>query len=225
METRCIWDGWGKTDPGATRQVSAGRKFTAIDAYWKFEKLTEMFGPVGKGWGWQVHSYENAIVGDDVLVICRVSLWWKDAQGEANVYPDGQGTPGTAFLLRKGRVDNDAHKKAQTDAVTKAASFLGLGHDVFRGRFDDNKYVEEAGIEHRAKQVDLDSEAAERGIAELRKFLESRLPEEKVEKSIEEVVSKPVSDRAKHARYLLLKAKEKLGPRTKPEIQPGKRPF
>ena len=40
------------TDPGHTRPVTIGRKFTAIDAYYQIKRATETFGPLGQGWGW-----------------------------------------------------------------------------------------------------------------------------------------------------------------------------
>jgi len=34
-------------------------------------------------------------------------------------------------------------KKATTDGITKCLSMLGFNADVFLGKFDDNKYVQE----------------------------------------------------------------------------------
>ncbi len=44
-------------------------------------------------------------------------------------------------ILEKNRYDDDAGKKAMTDALTKGLSHLGLSADVFLGLFEDNKYV------------------------------------------------------------------------------------
>ena len=44
-------------------------------------------------------------------------------------------------------VDADFAKKIETDALTKALSKLGFNADVFMGRFDDHKYVEEINAE------------------------------------------------------------------------------
>jgi recombination DNA repair RAD52 pathway protein len=38
--------------------------------------------------------------------------------------------------------DEDAPKKAMTDALTKGLSHLGFSADVFLGLFDDNRYVQ-----------------------------------------------------------------------------------
>ena len=46
-------------------------------------------------------------------------------------------------------MDEEAAKKAVTDAVTKCLSYLGLAGDVHMGLFDDSKYVAERKIEER----------------------------------------------------------------------------
>ena len=40
-----------------------------------------------------------------------------------------------------GKLDDEAPKKAMTDALTKAFSHIGLCKDVFLNEFDGNKYV------------------------------------------------------------------------------------
>ena len=42
---------------------------------------------------------------------------------------------------KNGGLDDEAPKKAMTDALTKAFSHLGVSADVFLGLFDNNKYV------------------------------------------------------------------------------------
>ena len=44
---------------------------------------------------------------------------------------------------KNGNLDDEAPKKAMTDAMTKAFSHLGMSADVFLGKFDDSKYVEQ----------------------------------------------------------------------------------
>ena len=47
-----------------------------------------------------------------------------------------------ALYNKADKLDDEAPKKAMTDALTKAFSHLGLNADIFLGKFDDNKYVE-----------------------------------------------------------------------------------
>ena len=51
--TMNIWNALAQSDPQYLKPVSFGsRSFTAIDPQYQVKKMTEQFGPVGKGWGW-----------------------------------------------------------------------------------------------------------------------------------------------------------------------------
>jgi hypothetical protein len=71
-------------------------------------------------------------------VIVPVTLWHGSRN---NTFGPIYGS--TTLRDRKGNIDKDAPKKATTDALTKALSQLGFNADVFLGKFDDNKYVED----------------------------------------------------------------------------------
>jgi hypothetical protein len=129
-----IWNAVCKTDPAHTKPVEFGRKFTAIDAHYQIQEATRMFGPVGEGWGYDT----GEIMFEDGLVIVPVTLWHGSREKSFGpIYGS------TTIRDRKGNIDKDAPKKATTDALTKALSQLGFNADVFLGKFDDNKYVEE----------------------------------------------------------------------------------
>lgn len=49
-------------------------------------------------------------------------------------------------------IDEDAPKKSVTDALIKCASYLGFAGDIFSGRWDDSKYVQQAGEEWEARR-------------------------------------------------------------------------
>ena len=53
---------------------------------------------------------------------------------------------------RNGSVDEDAAKSAVTDALTKCLSYLGFNADVFLGKYDDNKYVQNLRQEKQKSQ-------------------------------------------------------------------------
>lgn len=61
------------------------------------------------------------------------------------VSPDRNGKP---------HVDEDAFKKAMTDALTKGLSHLGFSADVYLGKFDDSRYVEEQRVRHQEPTPD-----------------------------------------------------------------------
>ena len=47
--------------------------------------------------------------------------------------------------------DSEFAKKSLTDALTKAASWLGFSADIHLGKFDDVRYVQERAAEERAR--------------------------------------------------------------------------
>jgi hypothetical protein len=154
-----IWDRLGRTDPSHTKGFSraGGFKGTAIKPIYTEHKMTEVFGPAGKGWGMGEPTFQ-VVPGNDgqVAVFCTVSLWWCEpvaANGVAllpinprTVY----GVGGDMVVVKQSsglRTDDEAFKKAFTDAVGNAMKHLGMSADVHMGRFDDSKYVSEVRAE------------------------------------------------------------------------------
>ena len=128
-----LWNSVSKTDPKYTKKVTQRGGFTAIAAHSQVMRATEVFGPVGIGWG-----YENGEpIFHDALVFVPVTIWHGD---KASAFGPIYG--GAEWKSPKGHLDSDAIKKASTDGLTKALSHLGFNADVFMGLFDDNKYVE-----------------------------------------------------------------------------------
>jgi hypothetical protein len=146
-----LWDKAFKTDPAATKKFTKGGGFsgTAIKPYWLVKQATEMFGPCGICWGWQ--ELENKMVGG---VWCsKVRLWYlsPDREDRGEIEQWGQ-TVMEGTNKHGAFVDEEAPKKAVTDAVTKCLSYLGFGGDVHMGRFDDSKYVADLANEFGGQQ-------------------------------------------------------------------------
>lgn len=137
-----IWNALGKTDPAHTKGFNraGGFKGTAVKPMWVLKQLTEQFGPAGKGWGVNeprfelVHSQEG-----EVLVFCTVSAWHGDRE---NVL---WGVGGDKVVTKRSSGamfhDDEAFKKAFTDAVGNAFKTIGVAADIHMGLFDDDKYV------------------------------------------------------------------------------------
>lgn len=138
MDNTELWNKVFATEKSHTKGFSkaGGFKGTAIKPYWLIHQATIQFGACGIGWGWR--EIENKYVGG---VWCsRVELWYVLDGKKGTVEQWGQ-------TVMEGRnkngdfVDEEAPKKAVTDAVTKCLSYLGFGGDVHMGLFDDSKYV------------------------------------------------------------------------------------
>lgn len=136
-----LWRSVEKTDPDHTKRVNQRGGFTSIGAHYQVMRATETFGPVGIGWGYECG--EPIFHGPFILI--PVTLWHGD---RSNTFGPIIG----CAEITGNRPDHDAPKKAMTDALTKALSHLGFNADVFLGRFDDNKYVEELKVEKRAEE-------------------------------------------------------------------------
>lgn len=157
--TMRIWDAVSKTDVDYTKQVTFGRKFTAIDAHSQIMEATRKFGPVGAGWAYDNHYGETHLQDGRIIAWCDVTFRWAEEgqEWEGNRGPliSRQFGPvrGACMLVgfdKQGKLklpDTDAYKKASTDGLTKLLSHLGFNADVFLGQFDDNKYVEERKAE------------------------------------------------------------------------------
>lgn len=145
-----LWDKLGKTDPAHTKgfKRAGGFSGTAIKPMWSFQRMTEEFGPCGLGWGVNEPSFQ-VVPGSDgeVLVYCTVSVWYREDPKEAmggsqNVF----GVGGDKVVVKQSsglRSDDEAFKKAYTDAIGNALKLIGVGADVHMGLFDDSKYVQE----------------------------------------------------------------------------------
>lgn len=156
-ENTKLWDILGRTDPKQTKAFTRGGGFkgTAIKPIWSFRRMTEEFGPCGVGWGVGEPSFQ-VVPGEnrEVLVYCTASIWYRSDDKEARVYGVGGDKVVTHIKAneqykRPERWDSDdeAFKKAFTDAVTNALKLIGVGADVHMGLFEDNKYVRDMADE------------------------------------------------------------------------------
>jgi len=157
-ENTKLWDILGRTDPKHTKQFKRGGGFkgTAIKPMWSFRRMTEEFGPCGIGWGVGEPSFQ-VVNGDnrEVLVYCTVKVWFKqDDNHSQHIY--GVGGDKVVTYIKESKEynrperwesDDEAFKKAFTDAVTNALKLIGVGADVHMGLFDDSKYVREMADE------------------------------------------------------------------------------
>ena len=143
INNKKIWDKVKHTDPRWTKPFGKfGKPLTAIDPMYQILVMTDTFGPVGEGWNWKCkYTYSEKAVLAEVSVahnkIFNDSTEW--------VSWDWYGPVSSvqALIKKNGSLDDEAPKKAMTDALTKAFSHLGVSADVFLGMFDNSKYVED----------------------------------------------------------------------------------
>lgn len=167
-----IWTALEKTDPRHVKPIT-GKSYSGNSPkpHYIIWKLTEQFGPVGKGFGWEViaERYVDGIPhdnGTEKLHECRVRFWWiiqgEDGAVSKSGTVESYGCTKALYKAKQGYwvSDEDAAKKSLTDAIVKAASWLGAAGDIFMGRWDDSKYVTELRDEFRQSRAAIAHVAA-----------------------------------------------------------------
>lgn len=128
-----------------------GFKGTAINPMWTIKTMTEVFGACGTGWGIGKPEFTTIPADDELLVYCTVTVWYMPPIASGAQLPPSHlvGVGGDKVLTKHSNgtlsTDDEAFKKAFTDAVTNALKTLGAGADIYMGAYDANKYVEDLG--------------------------------------------------------------------------------
>lgn len=148
-----LWESVEKTDPSYTKNFNrpGGFKGTAMNATWLAQRATELFGPCGIGWGMTVLNEEyvkgapilvdGQVVGFELIHVVHAKLWYVHEGKRGEIEQFGQTQMSGRRNDGKFYTDEEAPKKSLTDATTKCLSMLGFGADIFKGYYDDNKYV------------------------------------------------------------------------------------
>ena len=165
-----IWEKVSTTDTRYTKAAEVGgQKITSLNGTAMIMKATEMFGPVGIGFGWSIieerfdegsemvsgEGDKRLVLGRELNHTIKIRFWFElgGKRGEIEQY-------GCTRYLYKSKygttTDGEAPKKSLTDAIKKSLSMLGFSADVFLGMFDDAEYVnqlkDEELIEHAEDQ-------------------------------------------------------------------------
>lgn len=142
MEKMDIYNRVRAVPDEAKKQISGGRLkgMTDINPMWRIKTLTELFGPCGIGWWTENERYtsENGTNGERAIC-CELDLFYMD-DGKQSKPLHGVGGALIVAKERNGdRLDDEAWKKARTDAISVACKSLGIGADVY-WQADRTKY-------------------------------------------------------------------------------------
>lgn len=160
-----LWSAVEKTDPAATKGAKVnGQQITSISGQHMIMKATEMFGPMGIGWGvkvlddrldqgGEIRNDKGDVIGHEVGHVIKILLWYEvdGKRGEVESYGC---TPFTYKSKWGITTDTEAPKKSLTDATKKALSMLGFSADIFLGMYDDRDYVAERQAEAALEQAE-----------------------------------------------------------------------
>jgi hypothetical protein len=162
MDNKELWNRAFVTNPKAVKAIT-GKQYSGNSPkpYWIVERLTDEFGPCGIGWGFTIVNERFERFGDtDSLHVAVVRFWYVIDGQRGELEQIGQTKASYLSSKDKFILDEDAPKKSVTDALVKCASYLGFAGDIFSGRWDDSKYVKEAGEEWARREAENDPERA-----------------------------------------------------------------
>lgn len=134
MKDMEIYHNLSVTPKEAQKTIAAGRLkgFTDINPMWRIQKLTEMFGPCGFGWWYEITD-KQIVPGANGEMSAFVFI---------NLYittPDGvskpiQGVGGSSFVSKETKglyTSDECFKMALTDAIGTACKSLGMSADIY----------------------------------------------------------------------------------------------
>jgi len=154
-----IWAANSSIDSRYTKKATLnGQQITSFSLQAVLLMATQQFGPIGKGWGYEVEmerldegsiiqkgaTLENGDVIPEIKEITHtltIRLWYVDG-GEKYTMPIQAGhTPYLMGTKYGPKHDNEYYKKSLADAIKKSLSMLGFGADIFLGLMDDVNYT------------------------------------------------------------------------------------
>lgn len=153
-ENLSIYDRVRTVPKEAMTEIEGGRLKgnSSITPMWRIKKLTEVFGPVGFGWYTEIiRTWTEASESGEMAVFVDVNLYVKkDGEWSKPIFGNG----GNKLIANEKKyengqqvyvpyLDDDAYKKAYTDAISVAAKALGVGADVYFEK-DRDKYASES---------------------------------------------------------------------------------
>jgi len=144
MENLKLWNKVEKTNPSYTKKANVrGNNITSIAPQFQIKSATEQFGVYGKAWGFKSVAFDYTLK-EFGMVVFNATFFFPEGEfpisNAISFYRDNART----------KIDSDFAKKVETDTLTKALSKLGFNADIFLGKFDDIRYVEDMKEEFKA---------------------------------------------------------------------------
>lgn len=144
MENLDIYNSVRSVPGEAQKKIQGGRLSgkTDINPMWRIKTLTELFGPVGIGWYYEIDEKRLELCEThEVACFVQISLFVKTKDSEEWSKPI-VGVGGSMFVAdeRNGPyVSDECFKMALTDAISVSCKALGIGADVYWDK-DATKY-------------------------------------------------------------------------------------
>ena len=181
MSDMKFWDKVKRPPTSALKQIKGGRLqgMTDINPQWRLEAMTEHFGQIGLGWYYEIQKFwTESGYGGELMAFVHIHLYTKN--DEKWTMPI-VGIGGSSLVAKESsglRANDEAYKMALTDALSVAMKQLGVGSDIYMGRYDGSKYKDEPVIKPISNQPNAPVGNIESSKSPLAGALDSFNPEE-----------------------------------------------
>lgn len=148
MDNMKIYEAARAVPQEALKTIQAGRLkgMSDINPMFRIKRLTEMFGPCGVGWWYEITRKEITFdeITNQKCAFVDINLYYTDPETghDSHAIP---GTGGASFVSteRNGPyMSDECYKMALTDAISVAAKALGVAADVYY-KNDRSKYTKD----------------------------------------------------------------------------------
>lgn len=145
MDNMTFYDYGRKVPECALKPIKGGRLsgMSDINPMWRIKTLTELFGPCGIGWWYEIigKHLEHDPNTRQTAAFVDIKLYYKDPESGAESHGI-PGTGGASFVAQEkggAYMSDECFKMALTDAISVAAKALGIAADVYFAK-DRTKY-------------------------------------------------------------------------------------
>ena len=146
MENMYLYEQARHVPDEAKKPITAGRLkgMTDVNPMYRIKRLTEMFGPCGVGWWYEIVKRE--LVHDELTHQCAafvdILLYYVDPETgcESKGIPGTGGAPFVSQERNGPYLSDECFKMALTDALSVACKALGIAADVYWDK-DRTKYT------------------------------------------------------------------------------------
>jgi len=149
-----IWDKVKKPPSSALKQIKGGRLtgMTDINPMWRYKALTTLFGPCGQGWKYDIKKlWTDEGSEGSKIAHAMVDFYYMQESGEWSSPIPGVGG---SMLIKKETsslfTSDEGYKMAVTDAISTAIKMIGVGADIYAGKWDGSKYKDEPKTQTKA---------------------------------------------------------------------------
>jgi len=128
----------------ALKEIKSGRMAgkTDINPQWRYRAMTEVYGPCGIGWKWELVKTWTEIAGNEVLSFAQVNVYVKHDQQWSEPIPGIGGNKMISMESKGAHNSDECFKMATTDALSVALKFLGVASLIYENQYHESKYQE-----------------------------------------------------------------------------------